>query len=308
MTVVGAAGDIVLLRPLVRPRPADSLLPELEAADVTCANLEVPLTDEASPAKSHGIVLRGDAALVEDLAALGVGVIGLANNHVADHGWPALRGVVERVAGRGMVPVGAGAGPEEAWRPAVVGDVAFVCGNCIAPWSYDGHLAGVRGEAGDEHLLAAVRSAARERSRVVVMLHWGVPHVARAEDSQRELAQRVVEAGASVVFGCHAHVLQGVEVIDGVPVFYGLGSLVFQYAGRGAHTFERDAAVALVDLDDAGRARRAELVIGRIGPDGEAIRAHPARVERVVEHLVATGADWGAPLRQDGERVEVSLE
>ena len=303
MTRVGAVGDIVLLRPLVHPEP--SLLDVLREADVTCGNLEVPLTDEVNPQKEF--VLRGDAALVDDLATLGVTVVGLANNHAADHGWPALRGVAERVAARGMAPIGAGEDPAGAWRPVVAGGVAFVCASCVAPFACGGHLAGVETEADAEHLLAAVARARELSPRVVVMMHWGVPHQARAETGQRDLARRLAAAGASTVFGCHPHILQGIEVIDGVPVFYGLGSVVFQYDGARANTFERDAAVALVDLDDEGRARSAEVVVGRIGPDGEAVRAHPARVERVVELVVAAGGDWGAAIRQRGDRVTVQL-
>ena len=303
MKRVGAVGDIVLMRHLVNP--PGSLLGTLAQADVTCGNLEVPLTDEVNPQKEF--VLRGDAALVDDLASLGVQVIGLANNHVADHGWPALRGVAERVAERGMTPIGAGEDADAAWRPVLVEGVAFVCASCVAPWSYGGHLAGVEEEAGAERLLQAVAEARRLSPSVVAMMHWGVPHQPRAEPSQRDLARRLVEAGVSVVFGCHPHVLQGIEVIDGVPVFYGLGSIVFQFRGRRWHTFERDAAVALVELDRQGRARVAELVLGRIDDEGEAVQAHPARVERVVEHLVAAGDEWGAPLEQHGDRVFVAI-
>jgi len=96
-------------------------------------------------------------------------------------------------------------------------------------------------------------------------------------------------------------------VVGGVPVFYGLGSLVFGYQGPGAAGFARDAGIAFVDLDGAGRATGARLLVGRLDERGEPVRAHPERVARVRELLGAAGAGWGAELRQEGDVLEVSL-
>jgi hypothetical protein len=306
MTLVAGAGDVVLLRPLAHPSP--SLLDAWSGAAVRCANLEVPLTDTDHPEPLHGgVVLRGDAALVDDLASLGLDVVGLANNHVADQGWPALRDVIERVHRRGMATVGGGESMDALWRPVVLAGVAFVAATCIPPWSAGGHLAAVEPATGVGRMQAAVRSAKARTPRVVVMLHGGTPHEAAATDWQRTVARAAVEAGASVVFGSHAHVLQGVEVIGGTPIFYGLGSIVFQYQGPGWETFERDSLLALVDIDDRGRARRAQLAVGRMGAGGEAVETDAAHRAQVLAHLQAAGGDWAAGLALDGERIEVTL-
>lgn len=80
---------------------------------------------------------------------------------------------------------------------------------------------------------AAVRDAARAADRVVVGIHWGVPHgwVAQFQDVlasyQRPLAHRLVDAGADVVAGHHPHVLHGVEWYRGRPIFFSLGNFLF---------------------------------------------------------------------------------
>jgi poly-gamma-glutamate capsule biosynthesis protein CapA/YwtB (metallophosphatase superfamily) len=306
VTLVAGAGDVVLLRPLTHASP--SLLDAWSGADVRCANLEVPLTDAVNPEPMHeGVVLRGDAALVDDLASLGLDVVGLANNHVADQGWPALHGVIESLHRRGMATIGAGESMDALWRPVALGGVAFVAATCIPPWSAGGHIAAVQPATGVDRMQAAVRAAKARSPRVVVMLHGGTPHEAVATDWQRAVARAAAEAGASVVFGCHAHVLQGVEVIAGAPVFYGLGSIVFQYQGPGWERFERDALVALVDVDDAGRARHAELAVGRMGPEGEAVKTDADHRAAVLAHLQAAGGDWGSRLALVGDRIEVGL-
>ncbi len=46
---------------------------------------------------------------------------------------------------------------------------------------------------------------------------------------QRDLARTVVDAGADVVVGHGAHVNQGIEVVDGAPVFHCIGQLAFDW-------------------------------------------------------------------------------
>jgi poly-gamma-glutamate capsule biosynthesis protein CapA/YwtB (metallophosphatase superfamily) len=61
---------------------------------------------------------------------------------------------------------------------------------------------------------------------VVVSFHWGVAYRDLAP-YQPELAHAVTEAGADLVVGHHAHILQGVEIYQGVPIFYSLSNFVF---------------------------------------------------------------------------------
>lgn len=277
---VGAGGDVVLLHPLGRP-PA-SLLPVLRQADVTCANLEVCLTDLEAPVR-EGLTLRGDAALIDDLAAMRLDVVTLANNHAGDQGWPALRACAAEIERRGMAVAGLGENLERALEARVVGGVAFVGASCVSPpvaiATEDAPgMAGVDPDR-PEPLLDAVRAARRLSPRVVVLVHWGVNHVAEVQPDQRRLAGRLVEAGASAVFGCHAHDLQPVETIDGAPVFYGLGSLVFGYDGPGSERFARDAGVGFVELDESGRAVSARLLVGRIDAHGDPVLADARELE-----------------------------
>ena len=48
----------------------------------------------------------------------------------------------------------------------------------------------------------------------------------------RNMAQVLVDAGADLVNGHGAHLVQGVEDVEGVPVLYSLGNFVFGSSGR----------------------------------------------------------------------------
>lgn len=62
---------------------------------------------------------------------------------------------------------------------------------------------------------------------VIVVPHWGEEYVTEPQESQRELATAMIAAGADFIVGAHPHVVQGIEVIDNVPVVYSLGNFVF---------------------------------------------------------------------------------
>ncbi|TMC12948.1 MAG: CapA family protein [Chloroflexi bacterium] len=341
--LLAGVGDLVVMRPLahVRRRPAESLLHVLDSADLVLGNLEVPLTDVDDPQRTD-IVLRGDPALIEDVAALGIDAVALANNHCGDHGWAALQGMAERLGRAGVRALGIGADADAALAPAVLRagdmDVALVTATCVGFEKYLATdtrpgMAGVRvttayepdrarlawepgtpalvrtavAPADEARLLDAVRHATDRAPLVVAVVHWGVSWADRPAGYQRDLGRNLVEAGAGVVLGCHSHTVQGVEVHRGAPIFHGLGSFVFGYDGPLAPRMPRDTAVALVDVAAGGTVTGARLLLGRLDPSGEPVRAHPERAALLAEIVVRNGAGWAAPARLDGDTLQVEL-
>lgn len=341
--LIAGVGDLVVMRPLLHARqpPADSLLHVLRQADYVVGNLEVPLTSHDNPQRED-IVLRGDPALIADVAALGVDAVSVANNHCGDHGWAALRDMAEELRRAGVTPLGIGDDVRAALNPFVrqVGGnhLALVTATCVGLEKYlagthrpgmagvrvttlyepdEGRLAWEPGtlprvdttvapedQAG---LLDAVRRARQLAPTVVAVMHWGVSWADRPERYQRDLGQEMVEAGASVVFGCHSHSVQGVEVHRGTPIFHGLGSFVFGYDGPLAARMPRDSAVALVDVAPDGHVTAARLLLGRLDANGEPVRAHPERAALLAEIVARNSAAWGAPAELDCDTLVVDL-
>jgi len=62
----------------------DAVAPLTRTADVAVANLEGPLADPGEPHPSRAVLLRSPPAAAAALTALGLDVIGLANDHVFD--------------------------------------------------------------------------------------------------------------------------------------------------------------------------------------------------------------------------------
>jgi Bacterial capsule synthesis protein PGA_cap len=62
---------------------------------------------------------------------------------------------------------------------------------------------------------------------VIVYLHWGTELDACPNPLQEPLAQALVQAGADIVVGTHAHVLLGGGYLGSAYVDYGLGNFAF---------------------------------------------------------------------------------
>ncbi|MDD3819008.1 MAG: AmmeMemoRadiSam system protein B [Actinomycetota bacterium] len=62
---------------------------------------------------------------------------------------------------------------------------------------------------------------------IIVSMHWGNEYQTNSSINQRELAGKIVDAGADIIMGHHPHVVCEIEIIKGKPVFYSLGNFIF---------------------------------------------------------------------------------
>lgn len=76
--------------------------------------------------------------------------------------------------------------------------------------------------------LAELFSYASIRSDLqIAYIHWGTEYKNDNDQSQRSFAEALVAAGADLIVGHHPHVVQNIDLIDSVPVFYSLGNYIF---------------------------------------------------------------------------------
>jgi len=79
---------------------------------------------------------------------------------------------------------------------------------------------------------------------IIANFHWGAEYYITQNKEQVQTARRVIDAGADIVVGTHPHVLQGMEVYNGKPIFYSLGNFSF-----GGDSAPRDLDTALMQLE-----------------------------------------------------------
>lgn len=181
-------------------------------------------------------VLVGSANNADALAHAGFDAMSVATNHIKNCGLTncgdrAFFDTLENLRRVGIQSVGAGKNHAEAMLPVVitVHGVRFgiVSLGQIEPMAFAGPDKPGIAVLNEENLKKAIAEARKVSDIVIAMPHWGPEDASTPNWGQRNLARQLVEAGADIVVGNHTHVVQGVQEIDGIPVFYGLGNFVF---------------------------------------------------------------------------------
>ena len=72
----------------------------------------------------------------------------------------------------------------------------------------------------------------KEVDIVVLSIHWGVERSTTPRKQEINLAEKAIDSGADIVVGHHPHVLQGIQVYKGKPIFYSLGNFVFNSGSK----------------------------------------------------------------------------
>lgn len=242
----------------------------LTAADLALANFENPAPNRFRYHTS-GTVFSADPALIEGLVRAGLDYVSLGNNHIGDAGRAGVVQTRRNLERAGIAVSGAGADLAEAHAPAWL----EAGGLRIAVFGYDTiakYYAAGEDRPGSAQLTAAAARADIAAARragadlVVVYPHWGVEYRATPTAAQRRLAHALVDAGADLVIGNHAHWAAAMEVYEGTPIWYALGNFVFDQTWS-----EPTMEGVLLELTFAGR----ELVQARLHPFVILDRAQP---------------------------------
>ena len=235
------------------------IAPVLGGADLTVANLETAITERGSPAPKE-FTFRAPSSALTALAAGGIDVASMANNHGMDYGPVGLQDSLAARDALRFPIIGIGRNSAEAYAPyratirgqriAVIGATQVLDANLITAWTATPTHAGLA-SAKDVGRLAAVVAQVRKTSdTVVVFLHWGIETQTCPSAAQQQLARALVIAGADIVVGGHAHRLQGAGRFGTAFVAYGLGNFAF-YAkpGPGARSGVLRVTVTGRDID-----------------------------------------------------------
>jgi len=233
------AGDVhftgrttkLLLHPATAFGPISSLL---RSADLTLVNLETAVTSRGAPQPKQ-YHFRTTAVAFTALRDAGVDVANMANNHVLDYGRIGLSDTLAAARNAHFPVIGIGANADAAWAPYVVTikgvRIALIGVSQVTELASSWVATNSRsGEANSINLgrtLAAVRAAKKIANVVIVIMHWGTEGVACPNASQLALAPKLAAAGANIIIGSHAHMLQGSGWLGHTFVAYGMANFLW---------------------------------------------------------------------------------
>jgi len=217
-------------------------------ADFGFVNLETPVAPTHSKG-SKPFMFDAPVALLDALKASGVKIVSFANNHVMDQGAAGFAETLQHLKDEGVLAAGTGETVATAWQPVFteangikvgwLGMTRWLNGNRnpekddqphVNFFPYPNESGGAPG-ADEAAVIAAIQKARSECDLLVVSIHWGVEYAPAPRPEDVELAHKMLDAGAAIIVGHHAHVLQPVETWrtadgrDGV-IFYSLGNFL----------------------------------------------------------------------------------
>jgi len=202
-------------------------------SDIVVANLECPATLIEAPINKK-YIFRAEPKWLKTLKSHGITHLNLANNHSMDQGRDGLVDTDKNIRKSEMIPIGFGENVNDACKPFLLATEPrniFLLSSLRVPsenWMYFEGKPCVC-----EMSLPTIETQIRdlkskdESCIVLVQLHWGIEHVLVPNLSQKQAAVGLVDAGADCIIGHHPHVVQTVEEINEVPVFYSIGNFVF---------------------------------------------------------------------------------
>ena len=240
--LLNAVGDIALFSIMQKRYEEQGLDPfarikqVLQDCDVLAGDFEFPISRAGVPALPESFEnYRVHPSAAEMLAGLRFDVLSLASNHIMDWGLEGIRTTQELLARMGIQTVGTGASCSEARRPVIVERLGMRLG--FLAYAKPGAYSCTQNRPGAallclEDVVQDIAVLKPRVDHVILLLHWGIEFCDYPYPDDVALGRMFIDAGASVIFGCHAHVIQGIEKYKHGVIFYGLGNFVYDPRGE----------------------------------------------------------------------------
>lgn len=255
---VFAVGDLILDEPGPMERYFEDSLETLKSADVLIGHVETPHTKRSLPSS---IDIQAPPSNPEHLKALiepGFKICSVAGNHLYDCGPYGVIDTVNELRALGISPCGGGANIDEAKAPAIIVQddvkIGVLSYNATGPklgWATS-QKAGCNfvdvatlytasmdmpGCAPIIHTFVWPEALTKMQNEIralrdkvdilIVSFHKGNGgNTPKLDTYERPMCHAAIDAGADIILGHHHHLLKGVEVYNGKPIYHGLGNYV----------------------------------------------------------------------------------
>lgn len=265
--IITAVGDMIFNEQISRlPEPDhQELFRIMQEADIAYGNLEFSINEHPERRRSF-YNFWTPPEFAWEVAAIGINMVSLANNHALDFGREGLKDCLEALDRARITHAGAGLNLSAAHKPGRMGvqsrKTTFALLSYLRYWTHgfrsvdpnapslatinpatilvvrDGKVESVNGpiESDIKVLEDDVVLAKRHNDVVMVALHNHDLNHHRAHGIQDTtppndeiMFRRAIDAGADIVLGTGPHVLRGIEIYKGKPIFYSLSNFIYQY-------------------------------------------------------------------------------
>lgn len=207
------------------------LLEYINQSDLSGINIEFPLTSYDIPNnRKIGPVLKGDSIACVPVANAGFNMAYIANNHILDYGQKGMEDTIDTLTKVDINVVGVGQNRREARIPFfytkdnVTVAVLNFAENEFNIASEDGPGANPLNIIDNVN---DIKKAKEKAEYVFVVVHGGQDFNHYPPSYLIKQFRFYAENGASAIVCHHSHYIAGYEEYKGVPIFYGLGNVIY---------------------------------------------------------------------------------
>lgn len=213
----------------------DVYLDKIYNSDITLEdfifNLEYPLSINGIPAKNK-INLGSSASYIQETFSKFPLAVTLANNHIMDYGEDAFISTINYLEKNDIAYFGAGNESNNYNNPAIVTidnvNYALLGYSCRTTNAVFGNTKDNGSALLDEKkIINDINLSKLQVDKVIVILHWGDEYIKYPKPSDVIIARNLIDAGADIIVGHHAHIIQSNEIYKGKHIFYGIGNAIF---------------------------------------------------------------------------------
>jgi poly-gamma-glutamate synthesis protein (capsule biosynthesis protein) len=191
---------------------------DFSATSYVVGNFESAIPFQHVPTKTGQLRFSVKSGHVAALKQAGFTHLSLANNHAFDFGIEGYLNAGETFLHNGLEPFGDPRGLTKNSITLLKTETESVA--LIA-------LQALQNPPTEAEIEATLVYATKISDLQILYVHWGDEYVLTSNKAQRKLAETFIAHGVDLIVGHHPHVVQDIERIDGVLVFYSLGNYVF---------------------------------------------------------------------------------
>lgn len=221
--------------------------------DIMVINSEFTISDRGEKMPNKYYTFRASPKRIPIYNEMGADLLTLANNHVYDFGKDAFYDMLNSLNEYKIPYIGAGKNINEAKKPYYFilngYKIAFI--NATRAEKYILTPEATENDGGvfrcydPEPLKNLINDIKKNSDYVVVLIHWGKEDSHELEQVQIDTSKIYIDAGADVIVGTHAHVLQGIDYYNHKPIIYNLGDFIF-------NDETKDTGIFQIKLNDDG--------------------------------------------------------
>lgn len=228
----------------------DAMRPYISGADMAIVNLEAPIiTDKQTPIKKSGPCLYTSKSTIEALKEVGFGGVTLANNHFFDQGQNGVDNTIDICNFMGVKTMGGGKTYLQARKPLFLelnSQVVALINSCEHEFSIADSTHGGSNPLDLINMQEDIATARKKADYVVLIIHGGIEQYHYPTPRMKRWFRHFVDLGADAVINHHQHCINGYEVYNGKPIFYGLGNFYFPKTQSRPESWQYGYAVRLI--------------------------------------------------------------